>query len=248
MAGPHTKGERLRLRIRVFDGAGEPLPDALVELWQADAAGRYVEQPDHADVDPGHAFRGWGRLPTSAAGECTFDTIRPGATTAADGRQQAAHINVCLFFRGIMRHIFTRIYFADDPLPRRGSGDGAGARGAPPHARRHTGGRHVGVRHPPAGRARDGVLRFVELRVGLALMSSRLINSLATTDALATAFSDTAFLQGMLDFETALARAEASVGLVPRRGRIGHHACCGRRASSTSMRSSGARDRTPRLR
>jgi protocatechuate 3,4-dioxygenase alpha subunit len=116
MAGPQTPGERLRLRIRVFDGAGDPLPDALVELWQADAAGRYVEQPDHVDAHPGHAFRGWGRLPTSAAGECTFETIRPGATPADDGRQQAAHINVCLFFRGIMRHIFTRIYFADDPL------------------------------------------------------------------------------------------------------------------------------------
>lgn len=116
MAGPHTKGERLRLRISVFDGAGEPLPDALVELWQADAAGRYAEQPDHPDANPGHAFRGWGRLPTSAAGECTFETIRPGATTAIDGRRQAAHINVCLFFRGIMRHIFTRMYFADDPL------------------------------------------------------------------------------------------------------------------------------------
>ena len=115
MAGPHTKGKRLRLRIRVFDGAGEPLPDALVELWQADAEGRYAGEPDHTDADPGHAFRGWGRLPTTAAGECTFDTIRPGATRAADGRQQSAHINVCLFFRGIMRHIFTRIYFADDP-------------------------------------------------------------------------------------------------------------------------------------
>jgi protocatechuate 3,4-dioxygenase alpha subunit len=115
MAGPHTKGERLRLRIKVFDGAGEPLPDALVELWQADAEGRYLGEPDHTDADPGHAFRGWGRLPTTAAGECTFDTIRPGATRAADARQQAAHINVCLFFRGIMRHIFTRIYFADDP-------------------------------------------------------------------------------------------------------------------------------------
>ena len=116
MAGPHTTGDRVRLRVRVFDGAGEPVPDALVELWQADAAGRYVDTPDHADANPGHAFRGWGRLPTNASGECSFDTIRPGVTTASDGRQQAAHINVCLFFRGIMRHIFTRIYFEDDPM------------------------------------------------------------------------------------------------------------------------------------
>lgn len=116
MAGPHTRGDRLRLRVRVFDGAGAPVPDALVELWQADASGRYVDEPDHSDSDPGRAFRGWGRLPTDAAGECTFETIRPGAATGSDGRQQAPHINVCLFFRGIMRHIFTRIYFAGDPM------------------------------------------------------------------------------------------------------------------------------------
>ena len=116
MAGPHTSGDRLRLRVRVFDGAGEPVPDALVELWQADAAGRYVAQRGDADTEPGHAFRGWARLPTSTTGECTFETIRPGATAASDGRLQAAHINVCLFFRGMLRHIFTRIYFVDDPM------------------------------------------------------------------------------------------------------------------------------------
>ena len=116
MAGPHTTGERLRLRVRVIDGAGDPVPDALVELWQADASGRYVDTPDHADVDPGRAFRGWGRLPTTATGECTFETIRPGVTAADDGRAQAAHINVCLFFRGLLRHIFTRIYFSGDPM------------------------------------------------------------------------------------------------------------------------------------
>jgi len=116
MTGPETAGDRIRLRVRVIDGAGEPLPDALVELWQADAGGRYVERPDHAHVDPGQAFRGWGRLPTTATGECEFATIRPGATTAGDGRPQAAHINVCLFARGMLRHIFTRLYFADDPM------------------------------------------------------------------------------------------------------------------------------------
>ena len=116
MTGPATPGDRIRLRVRVIDGAGEPLPDALVELWQADAAGRYVDSPDHGDGDPGQAFRGWGRLPTNASGECEFATIRPGATTAGDGRPQASHINVCLFARGMLRHIFTRLYFAGDPM------------------------------------------------------------------------------------------------------------------------------------
>jgi protocatechuate 3,4-dioxygenase alpha subunit len=116
MIGPNTRGERIRLRLRVTDGTGSPLPDALIELWQADASGRYVDAADHPDPDPGEAFRGWGRRPTDKDGWCEFETIRPGATTAPDGRQQAPHVNVCLFARGMLRHIFTRVYFAGDPL------------------------------------------------------------------------------------------------------------------------------------
>lgn len=116
MTGPNTPGERIRLRLRVLDGAGQPLPDALIELWQADASGRYVEVADHPNPDPGEAFRGWGRCATDRDGWCEFDTIRPGATATAGGGQQAAHINVCLFARGMLRHIFTRVYFAGDSL------------------------------------------------------------------------------------------------------------------------------------
>lgn len=116
MIGPDTPGERMTLRIRVVDGAGSPLPDAMVELWQADASGAYAEQPDHSSAEPGHAFRGWGRLPTDDAGVCEFHTIRPGAPTAADGARPAAHINVCLFARGMLRHLFTRVYFEGDPM------------------------------------------------------------------------------------------------------------------------------------
>jgi protocatechuate 3,4-dioxygenase alpha subunit len=115
MIGPNTPGERIRVRLRLLDGAGEPLPDALIELWQADAGGRYVEVADHPDPDPGQAFRGWGRRPTDRDGWCEFETIRPGVTTT-DGQTQASHINVCLFARGMLRHIFTRLYFAGDPM------------------------------------------------------------------------------------------------------------------------------------
>ena len=73
------RGERIRLRITVFDGDGVPVPDALVELWQADADGVYVRPADPKDVLSPNGFCGFGRLPTGADGACVFETIRPGA-------------------------------------------------------------------------------------------------------------------------------------------------------------------------
>jgi protocatechuate 3,4-dioxygenase alpha subunit len=98
-------GERLHLHVRVSDGAGMPLPDCLLEIYQADAAGQYGTG----------AFSGFGRLATHADGTCVFETIRPGRVKDAGGRPQAAHINVCLFARGLLRQIYTRVYFAGDP-------------------------------------------------------------------------------------------------------------------------------------
>jgi protocatechuate 3,4-dioxygenase, alpha subunit len=98
-------GERLQLRMRVLDGAGWPLPDAMIEIYQANAAGEYGTS----------AFSGFGRLATGLEGSCVFDTIRPGRVTGGDGIAQAAHINVCLFARGLLRHLYTRVYFAGDP-------------------------------------------------------------------------------------------------------------------------------------
>ena len=93
-------GERLHLHVRVIDAAGMPLPDALVEIYQANAAGEYGAA----------GFTGFGRLATHADGVCVFETIRPGRVGG-----QAAHLNVCLFARGLLRHLYTRIYFAGDP-------------------------------------------------------------------------------------------------------------------------------------
>jgi len=95
--------DRVRLLVRVFDGDGTPVPDAIVELWQADALGKYNWSAD---------FRGFGRLGTDTQGGCTFETVRPGASRNG---QEAAHINVCLFMRGLLRHVYTRLYFAGDP-------------------------------------------------------------------------------------------------------------------------------------
>jgi protocatechuate 3,4-dioxygenase, alpha subunit len=105
MAPPDAAGERLRLRVRVIDGDGIPLPDALIELYQADADGRYA-QP---------AFSGFGRLATDQNGVCMFETIKPGAVPDGRGGLQAPHFNVCLFARGLLRHLYTRIYFDGDP-------------------------------------------------------------------------------------------------------------------------------------
>jgi protocatechuate 3,4-dioxygenase alpha subunit len=98
-------GEPLHLRIRAFDGAGMPLPDSMIEIYQANAGGEYGAKE----------FSGFGRLATHPDGACVFETIRPGRVAAADGQRQAAHINVCLFARGLLRHLYTRVYFAGDP-------------------------------------------------------------------------------------------------------------------------------------
>jgi len=115
----HTAGERIRLRVRVLDGDGVPVPDALVELYHADANGRYP-QPDGiagmtGENDRGFgAFCGFGRLPTNTEGTCVFETIRPGAVAGDGGALQAPHINVCLFARGLQHHLYTRMYFEGD--------------------------------------------------------------------------------------------------------------------------------------
>ena len=109
VAPADAPGERLQLRVTVLDGAGEPVPDAVIELYQADADGRY---PDAAVEAP--AFRGFGRLPTGPGGDCLFQTIKPGIVRTS-GLAQAPHINVCLLARGLLRQIYTRIYFKDDP-------------------------------------------------------------------------------------------------------------------------------------
>jgi protocatechuate 3,4-dioxygenase alpha subunit len=110
-----TKGERLRLRIRVLDGDGAPVPDALVELWQADADGVYTRPENPASLLTPDRFCGFGRLGTDNDGACVFETIRPGQVNDSSGNPQASHINVCLFARGLLRQLYTRIYFAGDP-------------------------------------------------------------------------------------------------------------------------------------
>lgn len=107
-----TRGA-IRIRGRVFDGAGEPVPDALVETWQADPDGRF----DHPDDPRGRVagFRGFARCPTGADGSWEIVTLKPGRVPGADGAAQAPHLAVSLFARGLLNRVVTRIYFGDEP-------------------------------------------------------------------------------------------------------------------------------------
>jgi protocatechuate 3,4-dioxygenase alpha subunit len=113
LARPDTPGEHITLRIRVADGDGAPVPDALIELWQADANGHYVRPPDAASASAAPGFCGFGRLATDADGTSVFKTIRPGRVPDGRGGTQPPHINVCLFARGLLRQVYTRIYLAE---------------------------------------------------------------------------------------------------------------------------------------
>ncbi len=108
-----TEGERIRIEGRVLDGKGEPIPDAMIEIWQANAHGRYNHPADQRQdnrLDP--AFKGFARTGTGVDPEQRFvvDTVKPGAI----GDGQAPHLNVILFMRGLLTHLYTRIYFSDE--------------------------------------------------------------------------------------------------------------------------------------
>jgi len=97
----------------VLDGDGAPVDDAVLEIWQADAEGRYDHPDDGRPADP--RFRGFGRALTDEAGRYRFVTIRPGRVPGPDGAPQAPHVNLTVFARGLLKQLTTRIYFADEP-------------------------------------------------------------------------------------------------------------------------------------
>lgn len=113
IAGPHAKGERIRVEGLVMDGTGSPVKDVLLEAWQANADGVYAH-PEHAgEVEEG--FRGWGRVITDFdSGEWGFDTVKPGAVMGRSGRMMAPHINLWVVARGINVGLNTRLYFSDE--------------------------------------------------------------------------------------------------------------------------------------
>jgi len=108
-------GERVRIEGCVVDADARPVNDAAIEIWQANSHGKYASPEDTQDkpVEPG--FRGYGRSLSDDAGAFRFRTIKPGRVPGLDGKLQAPHINVGILARGLLKRLFTRIYFAGDP-------------------------------------------------------------------------------------------------------------------------------------
>ena len=109
-----TPGPRVVVEGSVHDGAGDPVPDALLEIWQANAAGHCNHPDDPRSQGPDRAFDGFGRVSTDAAGGFAIDTIKPGSVPGPGGRPQAPHLVVGFFARGLLTRLVTRIYFEDE--------------------------------------------------------------------------------------------------------------------------------------
>lgn len=106
-------GEKIHIEGCVLDGDGQPINDAMIEVWQADAQGRYASPRDTRAL-PNTQFKGFGRSATDKSGVYSFDTIKPGAVPGPDGKMQAPHIVVAIYSRGMLRQVYTRLYFSDE--------------------------------------------------------------------------------------------------------------------------------------
>ena len=116
LTAPGVSGERYVIEGRVIDADRQPVDDAVLEFWQANAFGRYNHPEDtreDAALEP--AFQGFGRVPTDAHGRFRLTTIKPGRVPTPEGEFQAPHIEVAIFMRGLLKHLVTRIYFPGNP-------------------------------------------------------------------------------------------------------------------------------------
>lgn len=105
----------IRIEGTIYDGAGEVVPDAMVEIWQAGSAGRYNHPADDRDELPlEEDFSGFGRSGTTDGGKFSFFTVKPGPVPGPAGQMQAPHVMVSVFARGLLKRVVTRIYFPDE--------------------------------------------------------------------------------------------------------------------------------------
>ncbi|MEC4721937.1 protocatechuate 3,4-dioxygenase subunit alpha [Noviherbaspirillum sp. CPCC 100848] len=115
LAGPDTQGEKIRIEGRVFDGSGTPVRDVLIEIWQANAAGKYNHPADRQEKPLDKSFRGWGRACSDfETGVYAFETVKPGSVVGRNGRPMAPHVNLWIVARGINIGLNTRMYFSDE--------------------------------------------------------------------------------------------------------------------------------------
>ncbi|MEP7208851.1 MAG: protocatechuate 3,4-dioxygenase subunit alpha [Casimicrobiaceae bacterium] len=114
LAPDGVPGVRVAVRGTIVDGDGKPMNDGFVEIWQADAEGRYVHPESSGAARASSGFKGFGRCATDTTGTFRFATIKPGRVAGPDGTLQAPHLSVLIFSRGLLKHLATRMYFPDD--------------------------------------------------------------------------------------------------------------------------------------
>ncbi len=115
IASHGVKGERFTIQGRLLDGDSTGVSDGLIEIWQANAEGKYPHSEDQQKKALERGFRGFGRIPTDAKGGFRFSTIKPGRVPGPSGKLQAPHLVVSVFMRGMLKHLATRIYFPHEP-------------------------------------------------------------------------------------------------------------------------------------
>lgn len=113
--GPDVSGERIAIQGRVLDADSQGVPDAVLEIWQANSAGKYAHPEDTQDKPLEKGFDGFGRIPTADDGSFRFTTVKPGRVPGPGDTLQAPHIVASVFMRGLLRRLVTRIYFPDEP-------------------------------------------------------------------------------------------------------------------------------------
>jgi protocatechuate 3,4-dioxygenase, alpha subunit len=109
---PDAVGDRIRIEGKMFDGQGAPVDGILFEIWQADGQGRFAHPRDPRRTNT--SFKGFGRVESNLDGSFTFDTVKPGRVPGPNGTMQAPHVVVAIHMRGVLSHLFTRIYFSDE--------------------------------------------------------------------------------------------------------------------------------------
>jgi protocatechuate 3,4-dioxygenase alpha subunit len=115
LAPSAVPAEKIAIHGRVVDGDGNPVNDAILEIWQANVQGKYAHPDDAQDKPLTPGFRGFGRVPTDDNGAFRFTTIKPGRVPGPGGVPQAPHLVVAVFMRGLLIHLLTRIYFSGEP-------------------------------------------------------------------------------------------------------------------------------------